>query len=81
MARGSLAEIEYYIHLLGRLESTGDRGEALTELADSTGALLFGLIRSLSKKLNEKGRYYLKEDDAVYGGPSESNDVEDTVDP
>ncbi len=52
IARGSLGETEYYIHLLSRLDLlTPERGTQLAKLVRETGGLLYGLIRSLSKKL------------------------------
>jgi len=72
MARGSLAETEYYLHLISRLEllpahQHQQLGSQLTE----TAALLYALIRSLSRKLEEEGKtrpYAIKEQpEFLYG--------------
>jgi four helix bundle protein len=53
IARASHAERQNYIHLLGRLDLiSGERKHALEQLADEAGKLLYGVMRSLSKKLD-----------------------------
>ena len=70
IARGSLAETEYYVHLISR---TGLLDEAavqpLKPLLQQTAGLLYALIRSLAKKLEENGSrrpYVIKEDGGAY---------------
>lgn len=51
IARGSLGELEYYVHLVERLHLLNDTlYPTLNSSVAETGRLLFGLIRSLSKK-------------------------------
>ena len=69
IARGSLAELEYYIHFLadnGMLESSIHRD--LERLNSEVGNLLVALIRSLRLKLKEGtwDRARLSEDGAEY---------------
>ena len=70
IARGSLAETEYYLHFMHRngvvdVESYG----RLSSLYCEAASLLYALIRSLSKKLQEEGShrpYAIREDDVRY---------------
>lgn len=51
IARGSLGELEYYLHLIKRLHLLDDAASArLVSAETETGRILFGLIRSLSQK-------------------------------
>ena len=51
MARGSLAETQYFIHLSARLAYLDEAGRArLSEQARSTFACLHGLIRAVEKE-------------------------------
>lgn len=53
-ARGSLGEVEYYIHFLMRNDLIDSvTHSALSTLLSETGSLLFGLIQSLKRKLKE----------------------------
>lgn len=72
IARASHAEIQNYIHLISRLELVeGERHRELARLADETGKLVYGIIRSLAKKLDadpSRRSYAIKEEsDFVYG--------------
>jgi len=54
IARGSLAELEYYLHFLRKNEIVGDKGLAPADgLRAEAGSLLFGLTQSLRDKLRE----------------------------
>jgi four helix bundle protein len=69
IARGSLAEVEYYIHFLARtglIDAT--RHEALRELCKRAGQTLFGLMRSVRSDLAEEptNRRYLREETDGY---------------
>ena len=56
IARASLAETEYFIHLLRRLNLVDDAKKAQLDLIkDTAGNLLYGLIRSLTRKLRAEG--------------------------
>ncbi len=72
IARGSLAETEYYLHLINRLGllSIGQHDLLHSNLTE-TASLLYGLIRSLSKKLDQQtGQrpYAIKEAPATLQG-------------
>src|SRR5881409_1885971 len=60
VARGSLAETEYYLHFLNRCGAiSSDKNSHLEAMIDETGSLLYGLIRSLAKKMpSEANRGY-----------------------
>jgi four helix bundle protein len=67
IARGSLAETEYYIIFTkdaGLL--TADEAKPLTSLADDAGNLLLGLIRSLRTKEGGKGNRMVRDDGIEY---------------
>ncbi len=52
IARGSLTETRYFVHLSGRLGYlTQEQAEALQEQADGCLRVLAGLIRSVEKGL------------------------------
>jgi len=56
IARGSLAELEYYLHFLrrnGLVEA--ERLVQVEALRTETGSLLFGLTQSLRRKVREDG--------------------------
>ena len=54
MARGSLAETRYFIHLSHRLEYLSDEAyRALAKRADRAAACLQGLINSVEKEAND----------------------------
>ena len=56
IARGSLAELEYYLHFLrrnGLIEA--ERLVQVEALRTETGSLLFGLTQSLRRKVREDG--------------------------
>jgi len=56
IARASHAETQNYIHLVKRLELvSAERHWVLESLAAEAGSLLYGLIRSLAKKLDGDG--------------------------
>lgn len=56
IARGSLAETEYYLHFMRRNGIVDvDAYERLSSLHGEASSLLYALIRSLSKKLQEDG--------------------------
>jgi four helix bundle protein len=55
IARGSAAEVAYYIHLSHRLRYLDPDAHArLLEQADETSRVLTGLIRSVEKEIGEK---------------------------
>ena len=70
IARGSLAELEYYVHFLKKSEIVGDKSLAPVEvLRAETGGLLFGLTQSLRDKLREHGHWQrglMREDTEEY---------------
>jgi four helix bundle protein len=70
IARGSLAETEYYLHFMRRNGIVDvDAYEQLSSLHCEASSLLYALIRSLSKKLQEDGGrrpYAISEDDVGY---------------
>ncbi len=79
IARGSLGEVEYYLHFADKLHLL-DTGVCshLSDTAAETGRLLFGLIRALSRKekeggwdrsrgVKEEGEPYLAEDQVEAG--------------
>jgi four helix bundle protein len=70
IARGSLAETEYYLHFMRRNGAISvDAYERLSSLHCEASSLLYALIRSLSKKLQEDGSrrpYAISEDDVRY---------------
>lgn len=56
IARGSVAEVAYFIHLSQRLGYlTGDRHARLAEQADKASRVLTGLIRSVEKEVGLLG--------------------------
>src|SRR3990172_6743171 len=58
IARGSLAELEYYLHFLrrnGLIEA--ERLVRVEALRTETGSLLFGLTQSLRRKVREDGAW------------------------
>lgn len=58
IARGSLGELEYYIHFLRRNHIIDDESMgALDSLRAETARLLFGLIQSLRQKIGEGGEW------------------------
>jgi four helix bundle protein len=73
IARGSLAETEYYVIFAedaGLLH--GDQIAALTTLVDDAGSLLLGLLRSLQTKQGGASSRMVREDGPPYvvdGGP------------
>src|SRR6266508_316326 len=72
IARGSHAEIQNYIHLIHRLELIGEeRHRQLEGLAAEAGKLLYGVIRSMAKKLDadpsRRGYAIREESDFDYG--------------
>ena len=66
IARGSLGELEYYIHFMHRAELIdGAECEQLEQLRAEAASLLFLLIRSLRSKLETdtaRGRGFLREE-------------------
>jgi len=53
MARGSLAETEYFLHLASRLNYLGESDfKQLTKLVNYTFAALAGLMKSVQESLN-----------------------------
>ena len=57
IARGSLSETRYFIHLAGRLGYLkGDQQGLLTETAEETLRVLAGLIRSVEKETDLSSR-------------------------
>lgn len=74
-ARGSLAEVDYYVHFLkrcGLIEA--DRHDALNDLAGQVHGHLYALIRSLAKKIDgAKGqqKYFLREEPETEYGDSD----------
>ena len=70
IARGSLAETEYYLHFMHRNGIVGlEACEPLSSLHREASSLLYALIRSLSKKLEEDGGrrpYAISEDGVGY---------------
>ena len=69
IARGSLAEVEYYLHFLTRADLI-DRmeGEALGDLCKRAGQTLFGLMKSVRMDLPDKrtNKRYLREETGGY---------------
>lgn len=67
IARGSLAETEYYIVFAqdARLLSS-EKIEELGSLVDDAGSLLLGLIRSLQKKDESNRGDLLRDESAIY---------------
>lgn len=61
IARGSLAETDYYIHFLNRSGLiNSERNQEMSDLAIRVQGYLYALIRSLAKKLDgTKGQNYL----------------------
>ena len=54
IARGSLGELEYYIHFMMKNDLTDpETHSALSAVLSETGSLLFGLIQSLKRKLKQ----------------------------
>ena len=70
IARGSLAETEYYLHFMHRNGVLDvDSFNRLSSLHCEAAGLLYALIRSLSKKSQEEGShrpYAISEDDGRY---------------
>jgi four helix bundle protein len=70
IARGSLAETEYYLHFMHRNGVVDvDSYERLSSMYSEAASFLYALIRSLSKKLQEEGShrpYAIREDDIPY---------------
>ncbi len=70
IARGSLAETEYYLHFMHRNAIVdADAYERLSSMYSEAAAVLYALIRSLSKKLQEESGhrpYAITEDDVPY---------------
>ena len=70
IARGSLAETEYYLHFMHRNGIVDLHVyERLSNLYVDAASTLYALIRSLSKKLQEDGShrpYAISEDDVGY---------------
>jgi four helix bundle protein len=73
IARGSLAEVEYYVLFVGDAKlSAPEKLEELGVLVNDTGSLLLGLIRSLQVK-EGSGRFgAVREDSAPYGPRGDS---------
>lgn len=77
IARGSLAELEYYLHFVSRNElASADSLKQLDELRREVGSLLFGLIQSLKAKVTERtaAASVLKEGPGLYGYVSGDSD-------
>lgn len=75
MARGSLAELEYYLHFLSSNRLLGaEECAPLSRHASEVGHVLVGLIRSLRIKLQEGSwdRHRVSEDGAEYYLSSEN---------
>ena len=54
MARGSLAEVEYFLHLANRLDYLSESdSKQLTKLVNYTFAALSGLVKSIRESLEE----------------------------
>ncbi|MDP2948071.1 MAG: four helix bundle protein [Chloroflexota bacterium] len=76
IARGSLAETEYYLHFMqktGIIDSSAYSW--LGSLYGETASLLYALIRSLSKKLETEGGqrpYAIREAEAFYDCDSQT---------
>ena len=70
IARGSLAETEYYLHFMHRNAIVDvDAYERLSSMYSEAASVLYALIRSLSKKLQEESGhrpYAISEDDVRY---------------
>ncbi len=70
IARGSLGEVEYYLHFLQKNHLVNDERLAQPDaLRADTGGLLFGLTQSLRDKLREDGpwqRGIIREDSEEY---------------
>jgi len=70
IARGSLSEVEYYLHFLRKNDIIdGGRLTPVDMLRAETGSLLFGLTQSLRDKLREGGpwqRGLIREDAEEY---------------
>ena len=75
IARGSLAETDYYIHFLNRCKLiNSQRNSELSDLVNKVHGHLYALIRSLAKKLDGTKRqdYLLRETpDEPYGDPED----------
>jgi four helix bundle protein len=80
VARGSLAEVEYYV-LFGRdaglLE--GETIQLLTGLVGDAGRPLLGLIRSLQAKDNRPSSRMIREDRVPYGRILDDGEPPDTA--
>jgi len=70
IARGSLGETEYYLHFMHRNGIVDvDTYEQLSSMYSEAASVLYALIRSLSKKLQEDGGhrpYAISEADIGY---------------
>lgn len=83
-ARGSLAEVEYYIHFSGRVHLIDDHKRmALDELRKEAARLLFLLIKALRTKYGtQRGGGELRESSPNYGQPDELDSWnDDPLDP
>lgn len=69
VARGSLAEVEYYLHFLNRTQLIGAAElEKLRDLAMRAGQTLYGLMKSVRSDLPAKptDRRYLRDEPEQY---------------
>lgn len=70
IARGSLAEVEYYLHFMIRSGLISEKDAAPVQaLRAETGTVLFRLMESLRKKLRVNGKWQrgiLRDDSAAY---------------
>lgn len=56
IARGSLTELEYYIHFLRRADLINDRShQQLADLRKRAGQTLFGLMKSVRSSISSQG--------------------------
>ncbi len=51
MAKSSLAEVEYYLHLSHRLGYIDDEYQEITQIHEETAKVLYGLIRHIQKQM------------------------------
>ena len=82
IARGSLAETEYYVIFAedaGLLSA--DQIAALGALVDDVGNLLLGLLRALQNKQGGKNTRMVREEGLSYAADGESGDLPATRDP
>lgn len=72
IARGSLAEVEHYLHFLRQTRLIDQQTcERLRSIAKRAGQTLFGLMKSVRGDLQESSpaRRYLREERTIYDAP------------